>query len=40
MKKKVASLLTAIAVLASGAASMGCVIILMDEPLAPKKLID
>lgn len=40
MKKKVASLLTAIAVLASGAASMGCVVILVDEPTAPKSLLD
>ncbi len=40
MKKKVASLLTAIAVLASGAASMGCVFIVFDEPEACKSLID
>lgn len=40
MKKKVASLLTAIAVLASGAASIGCMILLIDEPVAPKSLID
>ncbi len=40
MKKKVASLLTAIAVLASGAASMGCIVLLVDEPRAPKNLID
>ena len=36
MKKKIASLLTAIAVLASGAASIGCMIFLIDEPIAPK----
>lgn len=40
MKKKIASLLTAIAVLASGAASIGCMIFLIDEPIAPKSLID
>lgn len=40
MKKKVASLLTAIAVLASGAASMGCIVLLVDEPNTPKSLID
>ncbi len=40
MKKKIASLLTAIAVLASGAASIGCMILLIDEPVAPKSLID
>ena len=40
MKKKVASLLTAIAVLASGAASMACMVHLLEEPRAPKNLID
>lgn len=40
MKKKIAGLLTAVAVLASGAASMGCMILLIDEPIAPKSLID
>lgn len=40
MKKKVASLLTAIAVLASGAASLGCIVLLVDEPNTPKSLID
>ena len=37
MKKKIASLLTAIAVLASGAASIGCVFIVFDEHLHKKK---
>lgn len=40
MKKKLSYLLTAIAMLASGAASMGCIIISMDEPVAPKSFID
>ena len=40
MKKKLGYLLTAVALLASGAASMGCMIILIDEPVAPKSLID
>lgn len=40
MKKKIASLLTAIAVLASGAASIGCVFIVFDEPKAYDSLID
>lgn len=40
MKKKLGYLLTAIAVLATGAASMGCMILLTDEPTAPKSMID
>lgn len=40
MKKKLGYLLTAIAVLASGAASLGCSIILVDEPNAPKSMMD
>lgn len=40
MKKKLSGLLTAIAVLASGAASVGCAIVLIDEPVAPKSIID
>ena len=40
MKKKLGYLLTAIAVLATGAASMGCMIWLADEPTAPKSMID
>lgn len=40
MKKKLGYLLTAIAVLATGAASMGCLIIVTDEPTAPKSMID
>lgn len=40
MKKKLSYLLTAIAMLASGAASMGCIVIVVDEPVAPKSIID
>jgi len=40
MKKKLGYLLTAIAMLATGAASMGCLILLTDEPTAPKSMID
>lgn len=40
MKKVLGYLLTAVAVLASGAASVGCVWILCDEPSASKSLID
>lgn len=40
MKKKLSYLLTAVALLASGAASMGCMMILVDEPTAPKAIID
>lgn len=40
MKKKLSYLLTAIAMLASGAASMGCIAIVVDEPVAPKSIID
>lgn len=40
MKKVLGYLLTAVAVLASGAASVGCMIWLVDEPVAPKSMID
>lgn len=40
MKKKLGYLLAAVAMLASGAASMGCVFVLADEPKAPKAIID
>lgn len=40
MKKKLGYLLSAIAMLATGAASMGCMIIFADEPVAPKSMID
>jgi cyclic lactone autoinducer peptide len=40
MKKKLSGLLAAVALLVSGAASMGCVFILADEPTAPKSMID
>lgn len=38
--KNVAKILAAIAIAATGAASMGCFWLLMDEPEAPKSLID
>lgn len=40
MKKVLGYLLTAVAVLASGAASVGCVFVLADEPQSPKSIID
>lgn len=38
--KKIAKVFAAVAMLASGAASLGCVWILLDEPTAPKSFID
>lgn len=32
MKKRLSMLLAAVAMLATGAASMGCILLLMDEP--------
>lgn len=40
MKKTVARLLAAVAILATGAASMGCVWFVMDEPNASKLNMD
>lgn len=40
MKKKVAAFISAIALLATGAASMGCVWVLIDEPKAIKSFED
>lgn len=40
MKKVLGYLLTAVAVLASGAASVGCAFIFADEPNVPKSMID
>lgn len=40
MKKTIAKLLTAVGILFAGAASLGCIIIIADEPKAPKSLID
>lgn len=40
MKKKVAAFISAIALLATGAASMGCVWVLVDEPKAIKSFED
>lgn len=36
MKKRIGMLLTALALLASNAASLGCLIFVADEPTAPK----
>ena len=36
MKTRIGMLLTALALLASNAASLGCVIFVIDEPTAPK----
>ena len=40
MKKRIAGIVGALALVLTGAASMGCMIILFDEPNAPKSLID
>ncbi len=40
MKKFISKALLTVAVLASGALSMGCIIMLADEPTAPKSMID
>jgi len=38
--KKLAGVLGALALALTGAASVGCVVLLMDEPKAIKKLVD
>lgn len=40
MKKRIAGFIGALALMLTGAASMGCMVFLMDEPTAPKSLID
>ena len=40
MKKTIARVIAAVAILASSAASMGCMWIWADEPAAPKSMID
>ena len=40
MKKWISKALLAVAVLASGAASIGCFLFVVDEPNAPKSMID
>ena len=40
MKKRLAKLLAAVAVLATGAASMGCIWLVIDEPNATSLNID
>ncbi len=40
MKKTIARLLAAVAVLATGAASMGCIWVLVDEPNASALNLD
>lgn len=40
MKKKLTGVVAAVAMMLTGAASMGCMFILFDEPLAFKSLMD
>lgn len=40
MKKRIAGIIGALALVLTGAASMGCMLIFVDEPEAPKSLID
>jgi len=40
VKKKIAVILAIVATLPTGAASMGCIFCLVDEPKYPKFLID
>ena len=40
MKKRIAGIIGALALVLTGAASMGCMFILLDEPEAPKSLVD
>lgn len=40
MKKKLAGVVAAVAMMLTGAASMGCMFILIDEPVATNSLID
>lgn len=40
MKKRIAAFVGAIALLATGAASMGCILFLTDEPKALKSFSD
>ncbi len=39
MKKLLASVLTGLGILAAGAASAACIIVVMDEPEAPMSLL-
>ncbi len=38
--RKLVKLLTIIAIAASGAANLGCIIWTIDEPVAPKSMLD
>ncbi len=40
MKKRLAAIVGALALAVTGAASVGCLFLLMDEPTAPRSLID
>ena len=40
MKKRIAGIIGALALVLTGAASMGCLFMLIDEPTAPKNLMD
>lgn len=38
--KRFAGIIGALALALTGAASVGCMVFLIDEPVAPKKLVD
>lgn len=40
MKKRIAGIVAAVAMMLTGAASMGCMMFLVDEPYAPKTFKD
>ena len=40
LMKKLAGVLGALALALTSAASVGCVVLLMDEPVAPNKIVD
>ncbi len=40
MKKRLAGIVGALALALTSAASVGCIILFMDEPVAPKSLIN
>ncbi len=40
MKKRLAKVFGAVALMLTGAASMGCMLMFLDEPVAPSSLCD
>lgn len=40
MKKRIAGIIGALALMLTAGASMGCMVMILDEPVAPKNLID